>query len=286
MNKKLILLFILCAVPVAAQGSSDISTLLMKATFKISGPKSQGTCFIIGRPIHDNPKRARYVLVTANHVLAGISGDTASLSLRKKVNDDYTKVEWHIRIREKNKPLWIKHPDADVAVMYVSLPNEAEIVLLPMNFLVTDVELKKYEIRPADRLLALGFPFGQEANPAGFPILRSGIIASYPILPTKKTKSMLFDFEVFPGNSGGPVFMIEKNRAYGGGIHVGVTQFIVGLVSQERIMNIRYQTPFEQKLAKHPLKLGIIIHASLIKKAIEMLPEPKAAQPKDSGDKK
>jgi len=284
--KKLILLFILCAVPVAAQGSSDLSTLLMKATFKISGPKGQGTCFIIGRPIPDNPKRARYVLVTANHIFAGIPGDTASLSLRKKVNDDYTKAAWPIRIREKNKPLWTKHPDADVAVMYVSLPNEAEIVLLPMKFLVTDVELKKYEIRPADRLFALGFPLGQEANPAGFPILRSGIIASYPILPTKKTKSMLFDFEVFQGNSGGPVFMIEKNRAYGGSIHIGVTQFIVGLVSQERIMNIGYQTPFEHKMVKHPLKLGIIIHASLIKETIEMLPEPKAAQPKDSGDKK
>ncbi len=80
--------------------------------------------------------------------------------------------------------------------------------------------------------------------------------------------------------------MIERNRAYGGGIHIGVTQFIVGLVSQERSMTIEYQTPFEQKMEKHPLKLGIIIHASLIKEAIEMLPEPKTAQQKDSGDKK
>ena len=75
--------------------------------------------------------------------------------------------------------------------------------------------------------------------------------------------------------------MIDKNRVYGSGIHLGAIHFIVGLVSQERIMNIDYQTPFEKKMEKHPLKLGVIIHASLIKDAIEMLPEPK-----DAGDKK
>jgi hypothetical protein len=274
--KNLILIFGLCAIPVAAQESFDLSTVLMKATFKISGPNMIGTCFIIGRPNPQDPNWSHYVLVTADHVLKGISGESASLSLRKKVKTGYIKMNWSIRIREKKKSLWTKHPDVDVAVMYISLPKEAEVVLLPMKFLATDIELEKYEIRPADRLLALGFPFGQESNNSGFPILRSGVIASYPILPTKRTKSMLFDFEVFQGNSGGPVFMIEKNRSYSGNVFVGrTTQFIVGLVSQERSMKIKYQTPYEQKLQSHPLKLGIIVHASLIKEAIEMLPQPK-----------
>ena len=281
--KKLILIFGLYALPVVAQESPDLSTLLMKATFKISGPKMNmpnmktiGTCFIIGRPNPQDPNWSHFVLVTADHVLKDMSGETAFISLRKKVNAAYVKMAWAIRIREKKKPLWTKHPDVDVAVMYVSLPKEAEVVFLPMKFLATDVELKKYEIRPADRLLALGFPFSQESNAAGFPILRSGVIASYPILPTKTTKSMLFDFEVFHGNSGGPVFMIEKNRSYGGSVRVGNTiQFIVGLVSQERNIKFQYSTLYEQKLQRHPLKLGIIVHASLIKEAIKMLPQLK-----------
>ena len=283
--KRLLLLLVLVAVPAVAQASNDLSTLLMKATFKISGGKTQGTCFIIGRPIPDEPNRATYVIVTANHVLAGISKETATLSLRKKVDDDYIKVPWQIRIRDKKKPLWVKHPEVDIAVMYVRLPKEAEVVLLPMSFLATDDKLKELEVRPGDRLLALGFPLGQEANSAGFPILRSGIIAGFPILPTKKTKSMLFDFEVFRGNSGGPVFMIEKNRAYDGGIHLGVTQLIAGLVSEERNLSITYETPFEAKIQRHPLKLGVVIHSSLIREAIEMLPEPESAQPKDAGNK-
>lgn len=279
--KRLLLLLVLIAVPGVAGAKDDLSTLLMKATFKISGEKVQGTCFIIGRPIADEPNRSRFVLVTANHVLEGITAETATIYLRTKVKDDYIKSPWKISIRDKEKPLWVKHPDADVAVMYIRLPKAAEVVLLNMSLLVTDAKLKEIEVRPADRLLALGYPLGQEANSAGFPILRSGIIASYPILPTKKTKTMLFDFEVFPGNSGGPVFMIDKNRAYGGSTHIGVTQFIVGLVSQERRVTTVYKTPSEFQMETRFLKLGIIIHASLIKEAIEMLPEPKKAQQKE-----
>jgi hypothetical protein len=278
--KKLPLLFLLVAVAAGAQENRDLSTLLMKATFKISAGKSQGTCFVIGRAIPDEPSFARCVLVTANHVLdpEGAAGDTATLSLRGKVDEHYVKIPWRIPIRDKKKPLWTKHPNADIAVMYVAPPSEAEVVLLSMDFLVTDSTLKKLEVRAGDRLLALGFPAGLEANPAGFPILRSGIIAGYPILPTRRTKSMLFDFEVFKGNSGGPVFMIEKNRAYGGAIHVGVTSFIAGLLSEERAMDIAYQTPFETKMQRHPLKLGVVIHASLIKETIEMLPGPTSAE--------
>jgi hypothetical protein len=89
---------------------------------------------------------------------------------------------------------------------------------------------------------------------------------------------MLFDFEVFLGNSGGPVFMIETNRSYGCGVHIGrTTQLIIGLVSQERIMKFKSQTLYEQKWQTHPLKLGTIVHAALIKETIEMLPEPKGA---------
>ena len=289
--KRLLLLLVLIAVPGVAGARNDLSTLLMKATFKISGfniigEMKVGTCFIIGRPIPDEPNRSMYVLVTANHVLEGIAAETATISLRQKVKDEYIKMLWKISIRDKKKPLWVKHPDADIAVMYVGLPRKAEVVLLNMSFLVTDATLKEIEVRPGDRLLALGYPLGHEANSAGFPILRSGIIASYPILPTTKTKTMLFDFEVFKGNSGGPVFMIERNRSYGAGTTFGVTQFIVGLVSQERSLTTAYKTPFELKMETHPLKLGIIIHASLIKEAIEMLDEPKKAQQKDSGDKK
>jgi hypothetical protein len=44
-------------------------------------------------------------------------------------------------------------------------------------------------------------------GPFGFPILRAGRIASYPILPTADTKTILLDFPVLPGNSGGRLIL-------------------------------------------------------------------------------
>lgn len=273
MRRILAIFMLLMTTTGFAQEDYDLATFLMKSTFKLSGAWSEGTCFIIGRPLKDKPDQAYYVLVTAAHVLESAKGDEMVLHLRQKEKETYRRVRHTLTIRKEGKALWVKHPEADVAAMYVPLPKDIDIVLLPLKFLATDETLERFEIRPGDRLFALGFPLGQESNEEGFPILRTGTIASYPILPTRKTKSLLFDFEVFKGNSGGPVFMIEKNRSYGGSIHIGTLRLIVGIVTQERSMNIHTRTPYEEKRETHPLKLGVVVHASLVKETIEQLPE-------------
>ena len=61
-------------------------------------------------------------------------------------------------------------------------------------------------------MMTLGFPRGLAANAAGFPILRAGRVASYPVAPARIFPTFLLDFSVFPGNSGGPVFMSGPSR--------------------------------------------------------------------------
>lgn len=275
--KYIIILFLLLTGTVYAQENYDLSTALMRATFKLEGPcftgTSTGTCFIIGKPSKNIPNFSFYVLVTAAHVLKDIQSDTAILNLRKKVNDSYSKVLYPIKIRSDGKPLWKEHPNADIAVMYVNL-KDIDISLVTANLLAKDEDLKKLEVRPGDELFVLGFPLGSEANDAGFPILRSGIIANYPILPTKATKTMLIDFEVFKGNSGGPVFLISQNRYYEGSLHMSeINRYIIGLVMQEYKYTEQIKTLFETKTTDYPLKLGVVIHASLIKEAIDSLPQ-------------
>ena len=260
-------------VTVEAQESYDLSTLLMKSTYKITARNSVGTAFVIGKPTGRGDKTSYYVLVTAEHLLKAVQGNTIKLHLRKKSEDTYQKFEYPVPIRKGGENLWTKHPEADIAVMYVSLPKDADIALLPMTFLATDEDLKNYEIRPGDQLFALGFPLGQESNEAGFPILRTGTIASYPILPTNRTKHFLFDFEVYKGNSGGPVFLIAQNRFYKGGTHIGIVRMILGLVSQERALHEYRKSIYETQRKTHPLKIAIVVHASFIREAIEALPD-------------
>ena len=210
----------------------DMNTILMRSTFRIGDERTVGTAFVLGRPFAGDPTKLAYVLITAAHVLEDMKGQQAILFLRKQVEGEFQKLPFPLRIRDGEKPLWTKHPKADVAVMYIALPSDADIQLLPTDLLASDAMLAEFEIHPGDALSCLGYPYGAEANDAGFPILRSGQIASYPLTPSSKHPTFLFDFRVFGGNSGGPVYFVATNRSYGGSTRLGTTiQFLVGLVS-------------------------------------------------------
>ena len=272
MSKKIFLIFFLFLSFVSAQDYFELNTLLMKSTFRIKGSGKTGTIFILGKPSLKDSSFAYYVLVTANHVLNDIKSDYGKCFLRVEKNGKYVNLPINLKIRENGKPLWIKHPSVDVAAMYVDLPKEVKIPLLPTIFLATDDLLNEYDIHPGDELLCLGFPYGAEANDAGFPILRSGKIASYPITPTKEVKSFLYDFQIFGGNSGGPVYFVGLNRSYKGTVHLGEVRFIMGIVSSEIVLEEQVKSLTETSVKKHPLSLAKVIPAIFIKETIDLLP--------------
>jgi hypothetical protein len=245
----------------------------MKSTFKLQGEGSMGTGFVIGRPSNKEPNKAYYVLVTAAHVLEKMQGDQAYIILRTKKDDGtYEKIPFPIKIRGDSKPLWVRHNEVDVAAMYVSLPKNIDMPLLAANFLVDDKGIQEFEIHPGDELMCLGYPLSVE-GPEGFPILRSGKIASYPLLPTKHIKSFLLSLQIFEGNSGGPVYFVESGRTYKGSVHVSTIQFIAGLISEQYFATENIESLREKKEVKHPLSLAVVIHSVFIKETIDKLPK-------------
>jgi hypothetical protein len=113
-----------------------------------------------------------------------------------------------------------------------------------------------------------------ESSDAGFPVLRSGKIASFPLLPTARTKTFLLDFLVFKGNSGGPVYMVESTRTYKQSTHLGTIYFIAGIVTEERSFSEQFIGQYSAEMHQYQLGLAVVVHASLIKEAIYMLPSP------------
>lgn len=272
--KRMALLLFLC-LPFCAF-AAELNTVMMEATCKIHGPGSMGTGFIIGKPDANKTSNAFYTLVTADHVLSNIQGETAFLVLRQySKTNEWSRIEVPIRIRDGIKPLWKKHPDVDVAAIFVGLPKETVRTLLTTAELITDKQLIEYEISPGMELMCLGYPFGAEANSIGFPILRSGRIASYPLTPTKTTKTFLFDFTVFRGNSGGPVYFMEKDPSYGGIRRIGTAIYgIIGLVIEERNITEHIQDLYEKREKTTPLQIGNVVHASFIKELVESMGYP------------
>ena len=270
----LAVILILSVSPAYAQDATEINTVLMRSTFMLSGEGSTGTAFILGRPSKVDNTKAYYVLVTAAHVLSAMRGERAVLNLRKRSGDLISKVPYPISIRRGSEPLWTQHPHADVAVMYVALPKDVDIQLLPTDLLATDDILKQFEIHPGDRLSCLGFPLMAEANEAGFPILRSGQIASYPLVPMTTIKTILFDFNVFKGNSGGPVYFVDSNRLYGGSTNIGQVRFLMGLVSEQKFAEEQVQSLREVRKERYQLGLAVVIPAQFIRDTLNQLPEP------------
>lgn len=268
---------LICAIASADEVEPDpfsLPLILMQSTFKLEGNGGIGTGFVLAHVLSDDSGNAKFILVTADHVLRKFKGEYATIHFRKADGAGFTRMPKRFKIRDGKTPLWKANADRDIAVLLLSVPSEAylrEISAASTALLANDAMLAKFELSPGDELMVLGFPHGVEGNSAGFPILRSGRVASYPLLPTRNTKSFLLDFEVFQGNSGGPVFLYDKNRRYGGTMHLGQTRFIVGLVSKEKQLTERIKTVDTEEVRHHSLALAQVAHASDIRILVEEL---------------
>jgi hypothetical protein len=157
--------------------------------------------------------------------------------------------------------------------MTIKAPEAFARAAMPLQYLAGDETFSRYQIQTGDEMMALGFPRGLSSNGAGFPILRSGRVASYPLAPAKIFPTFLLDFSVFPGNSGGPVFVsraltkdgpVEVDAVDGGGEDDG---FIAGLLTQQVELN------------KERLEIGIVTHAQYVRETIALLANPVATTP-------
>jgi S1-C subfamily serine protease len=246
-----------------------LSIDLIQATVQVEQPlgdgtRTVGTGFLISDPTPDG--KPRVVLVTANHVFRKMPGATATVGFRTENADGswrYTPAT--LKIRDGDKELWTHHPDRDVAVIAIEAPPAFAKAAIPENWLGADDSFSKYAITPGYEMMALGFPEGLSANAAGFPILRSGRVASFPLAPSNAFPTFLLDFAVFPGNSGGPVFV--NAPAPGAAATAGAEPgFIAGLLTQQVEIN------------SENLSIGIVTDARFVRETLSLLDNPNAVQ--------
>jgi hypothetical protein len=146
---------------------------------------------------------------------------------------------------------------------------------LSPDFLVTDKSLEDIEFHPGDEAYILGFP-AMVSTQGGFPILRTGRIASYPLTPMNVIKQWAFDAHIFNGNSGGPVYFTSVNRLFKNQVHLGVARGILGLVIQEGHSIL-------PEFANRDLDYGVVVPAQFIRETLEMLPPPPPEKTADPG---
>lgn len=243
----------------------DLTVGLINATVQLDqaqgdGTRTVGTGFLIQAPRRDGTPRV--VLVTAAHVFDRMPAVDARIGWRTSLSDGNWKFDPQpLRIRDRDlAPLWYQIAGRDIAVMEIIAPEAFSRAAIPLGWLAEAESFNTWQVGPGDELLSLGFPRGLSANPAGFPILRVGRVASYPLSPVAAFPTFLLDFTVFPGNSGGPVFWTPTARRRPGTVEPD-HPFIAGLLTQE------------VKIKDEQLDIGIVTHARFIREAIALLDE-------------
>jgi hypothetical protein len=253
--------------------AEDLNTELMHGTVKIYNDKASASAFLLTRPLSQDIRKEQVILVTGAHVFDNMPGDSAFLLFRQQVADGvYKKAPLRILIRKDGKPLWSRHPSADVAVLVVTPPPGCTLSRLPVDLLATDETVKRHGIHPGDTLMALGYPHRIEANDAGFPILRTGAVASFPLTPAKTHKTFLASINIFEGDSGGPVYFTEANRMSADKKPIGDVRLILGLVSSQQFLDEDVRLPYEIMKIRHRLGLANVVPAAFIRETIERLP--------------
>ncbi len=252
--------------------SPDLAVELINATVQLEQPlgdgtRTVGTGFLVNAPTPDG--KPRTVLVTSAHVFERMPQIEARIGWRVTSEAaDWRYAPAPVTIRASTlgtaagKPLWTKHPTMDIAAMTITAPPEFTRAAIPLAWLAEEGTFEKHGVRPGDEMMALGFPKGLSSNRAGFPILRWGRVASYPLEPVSRFPNFLLDFRVFDGNSGGPVFLTRKAADGTPAAH-----FVAGMLTKQ----------VESKGDR--LEIGVVTHAKHIRETIALLDRPALAVP-------
>ena len=248
----------------------DLSAQMMQATVQLEQPlgdgtRTVGTGFLITETTADG--KPHTILVTANHVFDKMPNQNARIGYRvANADGSWSYSPQTLKIRDtQGHALWTHHPSRDVAAIAITAPPAFAKAAIPEDYLASDDTFSKYQVEAGDQMMTLGFPRGLAANAAGFPILRAGRVASYPIAPAKIFPTFLLDFSVFPGNSGGPVFMSGPARHVSDDGKTGSdVQFIAGVLTQQVELN------------SERLDIGIVTNARFIRETIALIKDPDA----------
>ena len=248
-------------------GLADDLARLRAATIKISNQGSTATGFVVSRST-DSQDVAVKILVTSAHVFEKAVGNQCKLVLRKPKQDgSYLRQELPVTIRSDHQPKWVRHPKVDVAALALTDIGDTEIPAIAYADLIGKAPIDKGIYSSGDSVWAFCFPAQLEANSAGFPILRRGSIASFPIQPIEKHRTFLVDMSSFGGDSGAPV--IVQNRSAKDKVQ---PQFMVmGLVMGQQRETTKSVTPIEERTVHRSLGLAIAVHSEFIRQTVDQI---------------
>ncbi len=248
-------------------------TDVFMATVRLTSPKSSATGFILVRPKTNVDEPPRLALVTSAHVFEKSEGEEMTIGYRRKDADGgFVRVPTPLKVRASGKPLWTRHAQHDVATIAIEAPAGVETPRVSIEQLATIDDIKAIE--PGEIVNCVTYPHAPvfEPNQPGFPVVRMGCMASYPLWSLPKEPTFLVDYNAFEGDSGGPVILKVPAAKTSDGAATQSTIKILGLVQGQHLFKQRFDLPYESGESRKSLGLGIVLNAQAIRDTLLQLP--------------
>jgi hypothetical protein len=226
---------------------------MILSTYPLASRKAFGTGFLVAM----KDKRARGgvvpVMVTSTHLVSSAGRGAIYMPLRGfDAAGNLSVALLEVVPRRKGVPFYVQHPRLDVAAFRVRFPVGVQVPLL-LTLLEEENLSSNADPRAGEEVAFVGFPEGQSTSLGMFPVLRSGKVASLD-QSLFGLRSFLINGDVYPGDSGGPVFRPSKR---------GKPQ-VVGMVVE------RLSTPRRERFP-----LALAVDASAIRETLQLLAERK-----------
>jgi len=206
------------------------------------GPADKDIFAIVGTGVIMLPpgqKEGPPWLVTAKHVLynPAMKWDPDAIQIRfnwfdHKPVDEYLGIT--IRLKEKDRRLWIAHKDPAVDLAAIPLDISAlEAGRATAGPVPVQLYASANDVFEGASVLVFGYPGAVGPTYWTKAVVRAGIVAwTDPDRPV--SNPFLIDSAIYPGNSGGPVFKVPAGLDRQGNPSLGGKVAFLGIISQGR----------------------------------------------------
>ena len=233
-------------------GLNSAETMIL-STYPLASSKAFGAGFLVAMKDERAPGGVVPVMVTSTHLVKSAGrGGAIYMPLRGfDAEGNLSVALLEVVPGKKGVPFYVRHPRFDVAAFRVRFPAGLQGPLLLT--LLEEKNLKgNGDPRAGDEVAFVGFPEGQSTSLGMFPVLRGGRIASLD-QSLFGLRSFLINGDVYPGDSGAPVFRLSKK---GGPEVVGMVVERLSIERKERF----------------PLALAVDVRA--IRETLQLLAAP------------
>ncbi|MCF7786853.1 MAG: serine protease [Prosthecobacter sp.] len=192
-------------------GRMNVPEKMMWSTYPLATFKGAATGFVINRRDSGAPGGKVPVIFTSVHVLETMGKGPLIIGFRILDAAGEARVALLAFIPPKpagKKKFYVRHPDFDIAAFALHIPAEiAARADVPSCLNENSLSRDGKALHVGEEVSFLGYPDVLPGTDGAFPLLRSGRVASYPLGTAQAQGRFLINSDVYPGDSGAPVFI-------------------------------------------------------------------------------